>query len=131
MGAYLSEQWNNIDGITTTKPKGAFYFYADFNQLEPDLKRKNVMTSNQLGQSLLSCPFHIAVVTGDSCMLEPDDFGDRIEFVHYAGKSTYDDYKNNKPKTPSDEIEFVKRNAPLMVKSTESLKEWVKFIKSS
>ena len=131
MGAYLSEQWNNIDGITATKPKGAFYFYADFNQLEPNLKRKNVMTSNQLGESLLSCPFHIAVVTGDSCMLEPDNFGARIAFVDYDGKSTYDNYRNNKPKTPSDEIEFVKRNAPLMVKSTESLKEWVKFIKSS
>jgi len=131
MGAYLSEEWNKVDGITATKPQGAFYFYADFNQLEPDLKRKNVMTSNQLGQSLISCPFHIAVVTGDSCMLEPNNCGARIAFVDYDGKSTYDDYKNNKPKTPSDEIEFVKRNAPMMVKSTESLKEWVKFIKSN
>ena len=131
MGAYLSEEWNKVDGLTATKPQGAFYFYADFNQLEPDLKRKNVMTSNQLGQSLISCPFHIAVVTGDACMLEPNNFGARIAFVDYDGKSTYDNYKNNKPKTPSDEIEFVKRNAPMMVKSTESLKEWVKFIKSN
>ena len=131
MGTYLSEEWDNIDGITTTKPKGAFYFYADFNQLKADLKRKNVMASNQLGESLLSCPFHIAVVTGDACMLESDNFGARIAFVDYDGKSTYDDYKNNKPKTPSDEIEFVKRNAPMMVKSIESLKEWVKFIKSN
>ena len=100
------------------------------NQLAQDLKRKDVMTSNQLGESLLSCPFHIAVVTGDSCMLEPDNFGARVAFVDYDGKSTYDDYKINKPKTNSDEIEFVKRNAPLMVRSTESLKEWVNFIKS-
>ncbi len=131
MGAYLSGQWNKVDGISATKPQGAFYFYADFNQLKPDLKRKNVLTSNQLGESLISCPFHIAVVTGDSCMLEPDDFGARIAFVDYDGKSTYDDYKNNKPKTPSDEIEFVKRNAPLMVKSTDSLRGWIDFIKQT
>jgi len=131
MGKYLSEEWDKVDGISTTKPEGAFYFFADFNQLKPDLKRKNVLTSNQLGQSLLSCPFHIAVVTGDSCMLEPDNFGARIAFVDYDGKSTYDDYKNNKPKTPSDEIEFVKRNAPLMVKSTDSLRGWIDFIKQT
>ena len=83
------------------------------------------------GQSLLSYPFHIAVVTGDTYMLEPDDFGARIAFVDYDGRSTYDDYKNNKPKTDSDKIEFVKCNAPLMVRSTESLKQWVIFIKST
>jgi len=121
---------DKVDGISTTKPQGAFYFFADFNQLTSDLKRKNVMTSNQLDQSLLSCPFHIAVVTGDACMLEPDNFGARIAFVDYDGKSTYENYRNNKPKTNSDEIEFVKHNAPLMVRSTESLKEWVNFIKS-
>ena len=131
MGTYLSEEWGKVEGITTTKPKGAFYFYADFNQLTSDLKRKNVITSNQLGESLLSCPFHIAVVTGDACMLEPDNFGARIAFVDYDGKKTYDDYKNNKPKTISEEIEFVKRNAPLMVRSIDALKEWVKFIKSN
>ena len=130
MGKYLSEEWDKVDGVSTTKPKGAFYFFADFNQLAPDLKRKDVMTSNQLGQSLLSCPFHIAVVTGDACMLEPDNFGARVAFVDYDGKSTYDDYKNNTPKTSSEEIEFVKRNAPLMVRSTESLRKWVNFIKS-
>jgi hypothetical protein len=87
--------------------------------------------SKALGQSLLSCPFHIAVVTGDACMLGPDDFGARIAFVDYDGKSTYDDYKNNKPNTLSDEIEFVKRNTPLMVRSTNSLKKWIKFIKNN
>ncbi|MCH8916148.1 MAG: hypothetical protein IIA82_09965 [Thaumarchaeota archaeon] len=66
-----------------------------------------------------------------SSVTEGFGFGARIAFVDYDGKSTYDDYKNSKPKTPSDEIEFVKRNAPMMVKSTESLKEWVKFIKSN
>ena len=131
MGTYLSKEWDAVEGVVTTKPQGAFYFFADFNQLTDDLKRKNVLTSNQLGESLLSCPFHIAVVTGDACMLEPDNFGARIAFVDYDGKKTYDNYKNNRPKTSSDEIEFVKRNAPLTVRSIDALKEWMKFIKSN
>jgi len=131
MGTYLSEEWDKVEGVITTKPQGAFYFFADFNQLTDELKKKNVMTSNQLGESLLSCPFHIAVVTGDACMLEPDNYGARIAFVDYDGKKTFDDYKNNKPKNATEEMEFVLRNAPLMVRSVDSLQKWVKHVKSN
>ena len=131
MGTYLSEEWDKVEGVITTKPQGAFYFFAGFNQLNEDLKRKNVMISNQLGELLLLCPFHIAVVTGDACMLEPDNYGARIAFVDYDGKKTFDDYKNNKPQNATEEMEFVLRNAPLMVRSVDSLKEWVKYIKSN
>jgi aspartate aminotransferase len=64
-------------------------------------------------------------------MLEPDNFGARIAFVDYDGKSTFDDYQDNTPKTSSDEIEFVKRNAPRMVRSTDSLRNWLKYIQSN
>jgi len=131
MGTYLSEEWNKVEGVSTTKPQGGFYFFADFNQISDDLKRKNVMTSNQLGESLLSCPFHIAVVTGDACLLEPDNYGARIAFVDYDGKKTFEDYKNKKPQNSLEELEFVLRNAPMMVRSVDSLKEWIKYIKSN
>ena len=63
-------------------------------------------------------------------MLDPDDYGARIAFVDYNGKKAFDDYKSNPPKSESDELEFVQRNSPMMVKSTESLREWVRYIKS-
>ncbi len=130
MGTFLSKEWDSVDGISTTKPQGAFYFFADFNELKNSLIKKGVETSNQLATSLLSCPFHIAVVTGDACMLEPNNFGARVAFVDYDGKSTFDDYLSNPPKTASDEVEFVKRNAPRMVRSTDSLRNWVEYIQS-
>lgn len=130
MGMYLYNQWNSIDGIIATKPEGAFYFYADFNSITNSLKKKGVDTSNKLAESLLSCPFHIAVVSGDACMLEFNNYGARIAFVDYDGKKTFDDYKNNPPQNESDELEFVKRNAPLMVRSVGSLKEWITYIQS-
>ena len=130
MGTYLSKEWNSVDGITTTTPKGAFYFFADFNELSSYLRKHDIDTSNQLGESLLGCPYHIAVVTGDACMLDSDNYGARIACVDYDGKQAYENYKNNPPKTSSDEIEFVKNNAPMMVKSTEALRNWVEFIKN-
>ena len=130
MGNYLSDEWNKVDGIKATKPAGAFYFFTNFNELKNNLRKKGVATSNQLADSLISCPYHIGVVTGDACMLEPDDYGARIAFVDYNGKKSFDDYKNNKPQNTSDELEFVKRNAPMMVKSAESLRRWVEYIKS-
>ena len=131
MGNYLSDEWNKVDCIKATKPVGAFYFFANFNELSNDLKKKEVATSNQLADSLISCPYHIGVVTGDACMLDPDDYGARIAFVDYNGKQAFEDYKHNKPKSNSDELKFVKRNSPMMVKSTESLKKWVEYIKSN
>jgi len=107
------------------------FIFLRTNDLSADLKRKGVMNSNQLGESLISCPHHLATVTGDANMLEPDNFGARIAFVDYDGKAAFDNFKNNPPKTSSDEIEFVHKNAPRMVKSTDALKEWVNFIKSN
>jgi len=131
MGHYLSDEWNKVDGINATRPDGAFYFFADFNQLEPELKKIDVKTSNQLGESLLSCPHHLGTVTGDACMLEPDDYGARIAFVDYDGKKVFDNYKQNPPKSSSDEQEFVKQNAPMMIKSVDALRGWVDFIKKT
>jgi len=130
MGHYLSSEWNKVDGIKATRPDGGFYFFADFNELASDLKKNGVTTSNQLGVSLLSCPNHIGTITGDACMLDPDDFGARIAFVDYDGKKTFDNYKRNPPKSSSDEIEFVKQNSPMMVKSTDALKGWVNSVTS-
>jgi len=87
------------------------------------------MTSNQLGESLISCPSHLATVTGDACLLKEDDYGARIAFVDYDGKKAFETYQQNPPKTKSDEFEFVRKTAPMMIQSIESLRGWVEYIK--
>jgi len=126
----MSKGFNNIDGINATTPEGSFYFFADFNQLSEHLKSKGVMTSNQLMYSLLSHPYHIATVTGDACMLKPNDYGARIAFVDYDGKKAFERFKENTPKTRAEEQEFVKQQAPRMVKGIEVLKRYVEDITS-
>jgi aspartate aminotransferase len=131
MGSHMSAAFNEIDGIRALTPKGAFYFFADFNELSEYLIRKDVRVSNDLMYSLISHPFHIATVTGDACLLDPDDFGARIAFVDYDGKKAFDNYKATPPKSLSDEEEFVKNNAPRMIRAVEMLKRYVRFLKKS
>lgn len=125
IGQFMSAGFNEIEGIKATIPEGSFYFFADFNELADDLKRKGVGTSNELGRSLLAHPHHIATVTGDACMLKPDDYGARIAFADYEGKQAYENYREKPPKTASDEQEFVKENASRMVKGIGALREYV------
>lgn len=129
MGLFMSKGFNEIEGLKATTPYGGFYFFCDFNELSEDLKKNGVATSNELGKSLISHPFHIATVTGDACLLKPDDFGARIAFVDYDGKQVYYKYKENPPRTKSDETEFVKENADRMVRGVEALKRYVAFMK--
>ena len=130
IGRYTSDGFNKIEGIRATRPKGTFYFYADFNLLAGNLKRKGVHDSNALGKSLLDHPYHIAVVTGDALMLRPDDYGARIAFVDYDGREAFDAYKNDPPTTEADEIEFAKRVAPRIGGGIEQLEAYVKMITS-
>ena len=50
--------------------------------------------------------------------------------VDYDGKKAYEKYRQNVPKTKSDEIEFVKDNAPIMVQGIEALRAYVEYIRS-
>jgi aspartate aminotransferase len=130
MGSYMSGAFNKIDGISASVPKGGFYFFADFNAISDYLVEKGVKDSNALMYSLISHPFHIATISGDTCLLDPNNFGARIAFVDYDGKKAFDNYKTSHPKTLSEEEYFVKHNAPLMVRAIDMLKSYVQFIKS-
>jgi len=125
MGRFMSAGFNAIDGIKATSPKGGFYFFADFNELKEDLISKGIKTSNDLGKSLLSHPYHIATITGDTILLKPDNIGARIAFVDYDGKKVFERFKQDPPKTESEEIEFVEQNAPRMVRGLQALKDYV------
>ena len=129
MGTFMSNAFNGIDGIKATMPRGSFYFFADFNEISEQLVKRGVKTSNELMSSLISHPFHIAAVTGDACLLDPDDFGARIAFVDYDGKAAFEDFKANPPENLSDEIKFVQKNAPRMVDAIGAMENYLNFIK--
>jgi aspartate aminotransferase len=129
MGENLSREFDNIEGLHVTKPKGGFYFFVDFNDLSELLEQKQVYVSNDLSLDLVKHPYHIATVTGDACLLQPDNFGARIAFVDYDGEKAYHKYVKNQPITASEEIDFINEVAPRMLKGASMLKQWVEDLK--
>lgn len=130
MGEWLSSEFAKIKELKVTKPAGGFYFFVDFNGLKKDLKRKGIKNSNQLSETLLNHPYHFAMVTGDACLLKPDNFAGRIAFVDYDGKTVHKKFRKNPPKTKEEKIKFIHKNAPNMVSAINVLKRFVEWVKS-
>jgi len=129
MGEYTYHILSAIEGVKTTKPNATFYLLADFNAFATDLQRANIMTSQKLSESLILHPYHTAIVGGDSLVLERTDFSARIAFVDYNGSKVYQNYLENKPKTSSEKVEFVKNNAPKVVAGLKMIDKFFENLK--
>ena len=129
MGDYTYRALTAIDGVKVTKPDATFYLLADFNTFAHDLQKAKIFTSQKLSESLMVHPYHTAIVGGDSLVLERTDFSARIAYVDYDGAKVYESYQNQKPKTSSEKIEFVKNNAPKIVAGIEMIAKFFEAIK--
>ena len=129
MGEYTYHILSAIDGVKTTKPNATFYLLADFNAFATDLQKANIMTSQKLSESLILHPYHTAIVGGDSLVLERTDFSARIAYVDYNGSEVYQNYLEDKPKTSSEKVEFVKNNAPKVVAGLEMIDKFFESLK--
>jgi aspartate aminotransferase len=121
MGEYTYNALSTIEGIRLTKPDATFYLLADFNAFANDLRKAKITTSQKLSESLIVHPYHTAIVGGDSLVLERTDFSARIAYVDYNGTKALQNYLDNKPKTSSERVEFVKNNAPKIVAGIEMI----------
>ena len=121
MGEYTYHALSAIDGIKTTKSDATFYLLADFNSFSTELQKAKIYTSQKLSESLMVHPYHTAIVGGDSLVLERTDFSARIAYVDYDGAQVYQNYLDNKPKSSSEKIEFVRKNAPKVVAGIEMI----------
>ena len=129
MGDYTHHALLGIDGVKATKPDATFYLLADFNSFATDLQKIKIMTSQKLSESLILHPYHTAIVGGDSLVLERTDFSARIAYVDYDGTKVYQNYLENKPKTNSEKIEFVKNNAPKVVAGLNMIEKFLDKVK--
>ena len=126
MGEYTYNALSTIEGIRLTKPDATFYLLADFNAFSTELRKAKIATSQKLSESLIVHPYHTAIVGGDSLVLERTDFSARIAYVDYDGTKVLQNYLDNKPKTSSERVEFVKNNAPKIVAGIEMIGRFFK-----
>ena len=131
IGDYTYHTLNEIEGVKTTKPEATFYLLADFNAFSKELQQSKITTSQKLSEALIIHPYHTAIVGGDSLVLERNDYRARIAFVDYNGEDLYHKYKNKKPKTHSEKLEFVKSYAPKVVAGLDMINTFFDNIKRS
>ena len=124
MGDYTYHALTAIDGVKATKSDATFYLLADFNAFATDLQKAKINTSQKLSESLIIHPYHTAIVGGDSLVLERTDFSARIAYVDYDGAKVYQKYLENKPKSHSEKMEFVKKNAPKVVAGIDMIADF-------
>ena len=129
MSEYTYHTLSAIEGVKTTKPDATFYLLADFNSFATELQKVKIDTSQKLSEALIVHPYHTAIVGGDSLVLERTDFSARIAYVDYDGKKVYQKYLENKPKTSSEKLEFVKNNAPKVVAGLEMIGKFFEDLK--
>jgi aspartate aminotransferase len=125
IGQRLSERFAGIPGIKTTRPDGGFYFLTDFNEYKDKMVKNGISSANELSKALIDHPHHIAVVTGDSLVLPPDNYSARIAFVDYNGPAAYEDYLFNPPLTDENKAAFFVRHASRMLKGAEALEQFI------
>ncbi|MBL7001504.1 MAG: pyridoxal phosphate-dependent aminotransferase, partial [Nitrosopumilus sp.] len=131
MGDYVYHALSAIEGVKTTKPDATFYLLADFNAFASTLQESKINTSQKLSESLIVHPYHTAIVGGDSLVLERNDFSARIAYVDYDGAKVYQNYLDNKPKSNSERIEFVKNYAPKVVAGIDMIEKFFEDIKKN
>jgi len=131
MSEYTYQTLSSIEGVKTTKPDATFYLLADFNSFATELQKAKIYTSQKLSESLIVHPYHTAIVGGDSLVLERTDFSARIAYVDYDGEKVYQKYIENKPKSSSEKLEFVKNNAPKVVAGLEMIRKFFEDLKKN
>ena len=129
MGEYTFHALSAIEGVKATKPESTFYLLADFNAFTNELKNAKIGTSQKLSESLILHPYHTAIVGGDSLVLERTDFSARIAYVDYDGAKVYQKYLDDKPKSRSEKMEFVKNYAPKVVSGIEMIGKFFENLK--
>ncbi len=124
IGEYFSKEINRIPNLSASIPKGAFYTFVDFNGVKEKLKKKGYTTSNDVSKALIDHPYHIAVISGDACMLEEDDFGARLSFVDYDGEKALEAYQSQPPAS-NEEEDFIMKYAPRIVEGLKTLRTFI------
>lgn len=105
---------NEIPGIKTSEPRGAFYIYVDFNSFKDNFKNIGINTCAEFCKDLL-LKEHTALLPGNSLLLPDDDFSVRCSFVDYDGAEVLSQWRSEKPVDDSEIEKFVEKNCSLVV----------------
>ena len=127
-GRTMSSMLQEIEGIKSSTPYGAFYLYVDFNDQREQFQALGLNTCADFCENLLAQE-HTALLPGDALLLPKDDYSVRCAYVDYAGDSTLEKYRRTRPDSLDEENAFVMENFPLITRGVASLRRYIQSIR--
>ena len=121
----LRRRFLTLPGVRVSDPRGGFYFLAGFNEWRDKINAAGLHTSSSCMNALLAHPHHVAMLAGDSCLLDSDDLSFRVAFVDYDGAAAMQRYRAAPPATADEEAAFVEATAPRMIDGVARLRAWL------
>ncbi len=112
--SYEILQENNID---CPKPKGGFYLMPDFSQHKKALRKKGIITSHQLCETLLE-ETGVALLPLSSFGIPEDFLGARLSYVDFDGAKALNIIKKN-PDATAEQL------APKVIEGMQLIGKWI------
>lgn len=111
-------------GITSPKPEGAFYLFANFKKHASSLKKKNIFTSNELAKRLLE-ETGVAVLPGSVFGRPDEELTTRIAYVDFEGSKALAAVEALPPNKSVDDS-FLQNNCSHILEGINLICEWIK-----
>ncbi len=123
-GRTMSSMLNDITGVESTTPKGAFYLYVDFNEQKDHFQKIGLETCADFCEDLLHTE-HTALLPGSALLLPEDHFSVRCSYVDFDGDKVLAAWRTNPPGTTKDAQAFVKEHFPHIVKGVDNIARYM------
>jgi aspartate aminotransferase len=116
--AYLSRH-----NIHVPPPQGAFYLFPDFRQYRRALTKKNIRTSTELCDRLLT-EAGVAILPGEVFGRPPEELTARLSYVDFDGARALAAAEQVPPHEPLSQ-EFLQRYCGHTIEAVQKICEWL------
>ncbi len=123
IGNIASARINEIEGVRTTVPEGAFYLFVNFNEHKDNLNKIGFQTCSEFCEHLVHVE-HTALLPGNSLLLPENDFSVRLSYVDYKGDEVLKAWQQNQPITDQEKEEFFEKYCPLISQGIQNIERY-------
>lgn len=113
------------NGISHPSPQGGFYVFPNFEQYRVALADRNILTSEELCETLLN-ETGVALLPASDFGFPEEFLGARLSYVDFDGAKALERAKELSSEKTLSQLSMAKVLAPKVIEGVQKLIEWVK-----
>ena len=114
-----------IPDVEFIPPDATFNALLHFDKLRLRFHNSNISNCHQFIESLGRHPYHTWLMPGTFHFLDNKNYAAGISFVDYDGKKAIEKFLTNKPRTISDNFNFVSECAPKIIQGIKNMAKYL------